>query len=242
MGTLYSEESLKKNIMFGLFGSLAPAGFVFGSLLGALFGQLSWWPWAFWTMGLLCLAFGVLTVFTVPESDHLRHEKPTADELDLVGTFLSVSGLVLVNFAWNQAFVTSWVKVYNGVCLGVGISMLIAFTWWEGRARYPLVPTKYFTMVTTLTLVVLCAGFASFGIWEYYYFQFSRVLRGYSALAITAQLTPIILSGALAAVCSGYILDRFGASTVLLYVDNRRAMGGGKKCCLSCWSNADKAD
>lgn len=122
-----------------------------------------------------------------------------------------------MNFAWNQAFVVSWAGPYNEVCLGIGILLLIAFTWWKRRTRYPLVPTKYFTMVTTLTLVVICAGFASFGILEYYYFEFSRDCADTALSRLQRNSPRSSRLEHLLHLCSGYILDRFGASAILLY-------------------------
>ncbi|SMQ53023.1 unnamed protein product [Zymoseptoria tritici ST99CH_3D7] len=226
IGRMYPEESLRKNIVFGLYGSLAPAGFVFGCLLGSLFGQLSWWPWAFWTLSFLCLLMAVATIFVVPASLSSRPDRHIhAAELDLIGTALSVTGLILVNFAWNQAYVVGWAVPYNGALLGVGVLLLVAFGWWESRAEHPLIPAKYFNVEATLTLVVLCVGFASFGLWNFYYFRFSQDVRGYSPLAVTAQNVPIIPSGALAAVCTGYLLNRFGASFVLTYAMIAIAIG-----------------
>ncbi|KAK3048455.1 hypothetical protein LTS18_012936, partial [Coniosporium uncinatum] len=43
---------IKKNIVFSIFGALAPAGFVIGAASGGLFGQLAWWPWSFWSYGI----------------------------------------------------------------------------------------------------------------------------------------------------------------------------------------------
>lgn len=103
--------------------------------------------------------------------------------VDAIGAAMAVSGLVLFNFAWNQvsidrynalsvtypltpdlqAYVVGWAAPYNGVTLGLGVLLLALFVWWEGRAEYPLVPTKYFDTESTLTLVVIVAGFMSFG-------------------------------------------------------------------------------
>ena len=217
LGRVYPEEGPKKNLVFSLYGAGAPSGFVFGSLLGALLGQLTWWPWAFWITSVVCMLLALSTYLTVPDLPSTRKHKGEMGELDPIGSLLAVAGLILANFAFNQAPIVSWVTPYTYVTLILGIALLIIFVLYERIAIHPLVPVKYFTFEATFTLVVVSAGFASFGIWEFYYYRFSEVLRGYSPLAVTAQNVPIIISGAAAAISSGYLLDRFGSSFVLLY-------------------------
>lgn len=108
------------------------------------------------------MILGLLSIYALPNS---IYPKPTniIAQVDAIGAFLAVSGLILFNFAWNQAYVVGWSVAYNGVTLGLGVLLLAAFVWWEGRAEFPLVPTKYFDTESTLTLVVIVAGFMSFG-------------------------------------------------------------------------------
>lgn len=145
-------------------GTLAPAGFVGGCLLGALFGQLtSNWEWAFYTIGLLCMVLGLLSMYALPKSTLKRPTDNMLARVDAIGAVIAVSGLVLFNFSWNQAYVVGWAAAYNPVTLAIGVVLLATFVWWEGRAEYPLIPTKYFDTEATLTLVVIVCGFMSFG-------------------------------------------------------------------------------
>ena len=47
----------RKNLVIALFGASAPGGTILGDLFNATFGQLSFWPWTFWTIGIVCLAW-----------------------------------------------------------------------------------------------------------------------------------------------------------------------------------------
>lgn len=214
---MYPEPGLEKNIVFGLFGSMAATGFVFGSLLGALLAQLAWWPIAFWIFGAICFAVAIMSFFAIPDMGSVRKNKGAKGECDVIGSFLALAGLILFNFAWNQSGIVGWVTPYEYILLIVGVALLVAFVVYEQHAPFPLVPVTYFTVEATFTLVVISAGFASFGIWNYYIYRFLEVSRRLSPLGVTAQLTPIIVSGAAAAVASGYLLHKFGSSFVLFY-------------------------
>lgn len=150
--------------LISIAGTLAPAGFVGGCLLGALFGQLTTnWSWAFYTIGILCMILGVLSAYALPKRTTPLPTDDLIARTDAVGAVIAVSGLVLFNFAWNQAYVVGWTPAYNGVTLALGTILISTFVWWEGRAEYPLIPTKYFNTEATLTLVVIVCGFMSFG-------------------------------------------------------------------------------
>lgn len=145
-------------------GTLAPAGFVGGCLLGALFGQLTRdWEWAFYTIGIMCMVLGILSIYALPKPTTVRPKNNMLARVDAVGALIAVSGLVLFNFAWNQAYVVGWAAAYNGVTLALGVALLASFVWWEDRAEYPLIPIQYFNTEATLTLVVIVCGFMSFG-------------------------------------------------------------------------------
>lgn len=41
-------------------------GLLLAPVFSSLLAQKTWWPWAYWVMGLACLLFAVLSVFAVP--------------------------------------------------------------------------------------------------------------------------------------------------------------------------------
>ncbi|KUL82424.1 hypothetical protein ZTR_11227 [Talaromyces verruculosus] len=134
----------KKRLIFALFGGMAPSGAVVGSVFAALLAELAWWPWAFWCTAIYCMLLAVIVYLVVPST--LSH---TADmsltkilaELDVMGAALGVTGLVLVNIAWNQAPVVGWQKAYVYVLLIVGFMFLAAFIYYEvSVSKQPLIP------------------------------------------------------------------------------------------------------
>lgn len=213
VGRLYS-DSPKKNMIFALFGAAAPTGWVVGAVFSSILAQLAWWPWAFFALAIACVAM-ILAAYSIIPADEV---KPTSlREFDFLGCATGVGGLVLFNFAWNQAAVVGWTTVYTYVLLIVGILLLVAFAVVEIRfASNPLLPLRGFKGEAALALGVIAAGWGSFGIWVFYLWRLIENLRGYSALAACAQNSPIALSGLLAAVATGFLLSHIKVSYVLL--------------------------
>lgn len=103
----------KKNMIFGLFGASAPIGWIFGVLFSAIFAQLAWWPWTYWTAGLVAFGTVCLAAFSLPadniqppsppmDKDEDQERQPAQRTFDYLGACSGVSGLILFNFAWNQ--------------------------------------------------------------------------------------------------------------------------------------------
>lgn len=159
----------RKNMVFSLFGATAPGGFILGATFSGIFAQEAWWPWTYWTAAMVIAACCVAVYIFVPETP-VSGPKIHLAELDIWGTILGVTGLILFNVAWNEGPTSGWQKVYNYVFLIVGSILLGVFVWWEMKmAEYPLLPKAAFNKSTTLVLTCIAAGWASFGIWVYYF-------------------------------------------------------------------------
>lgn len=160
----------RKNIVMSLFGAAAPLGFVAGGAMASLFAQLVSWPWAFWTMAAVCAGLAGVSVLVLPPAG----EKTTREagvglwkQVDGAGVFLGVSGLVLFNFAFNQAPIVSWRTPYVYFILVIGVLLLGGFVYVELHASHPLVPIAGMTPTTNFVLGCTGAGWACFSIWVY---------------------------------------------------------------------------
>lgn len=164
-------EGSRKNMILSLFGACAPGGFILGAAFSGIFAQLAWWPWAYWVLAMV-LAFVAVCAWLVIPPMPIAGGKPTLKEFDIVGTMLGVSGLVLFNFAWNEGAAAGWQEVYVYVLLIVGVGLLATFIWFEKtRAVSPLLPMEAFTRDTNLVFGCIALGWASFGIWVYYFWS-----------------------------------------------------------------------
>lgn len=149
---------LKKNLVFALFGTMAPWGFVVGAACAAVFSELIWWPWTFWSYGGAAWALAAFALMVVPKS--LGHDahftgRKTRPDMDWAGSVTGVVGLVLINVAWNNGSLFGWSKPYVYFILLMGLMALVGFVWVEARAVSPLLPVKAMNGTVVYTMVLL---------------------------------------------------------------------------------------
>lgn len=141
---------------------------------------------------------------------------PARPKFDYLGTITGVSGLVLVNFALNQAPLVTWANPYIGSLLAVGCLFMVAFVLVELYATdYPLIPIRGLTTDAVFALICIVAGWGSHGIWAYYLYLFLEHLRGHSALLTSAETSPVAITGVLFAFSTIWLLKHIGVSYVM---------------------------
>jgi MFS family permease len=184
----------RKAMVFAIFGAMAPNGSIAGSLFAAIFGQLVWWPWAFWSFSIALAITAVVGYLVIPDPP----KKPLATmplsqkirELDLEGAAVGITALILINFAWNQAPIVGWDKAYIIVTLVLGIVLLPVFFFIELRwAKQPLIPFECLTSTVGFVLACTACGWACFGIWAYYIWSYVEVLRGIGPILASAWVS-----------------------------------------------------
>ncbi|PWN52999.1 MFS general substrate transporter [Violaceomyces palustris] len=202
------------------------------------------WPWAFYMLAIVCALLALLSILVVPNATEVDAERPESgsdaeteatatpvgdapsvmvddddatmlDRLDLWPAVVVVTGMILFNYAFNQALVSGWQKAYVWALLLVGFLMISAFFWMEARSRYPLIPTSVFTLRGSLILACIGLGWSSFGIWIFYCVRFLQNIRSVSPLLSVAQFAPCGVTGLTAAFASSEILRRAGPATVM---------------------------
>jgi MFS family permease len=217
LGRTY-RPGVRKQMMFSAFGATAPTGFVVGAVFSSLLAQFAWWPWAFWITAIACVILAVLAIFLIPATPppHLDKSETTWDRTDALGAITGVSGLVLFNFAWNQAPVVGWQNPYTYVLLILGFIILGVFGYVELHvSKFPLVPIRDMSADAAFILGCVACGWSGFGVWTYYFWQFLEQLRGISPLLCSAQFAPVIVSGLAAAVTTGFIIHKVPGSVTM---------------------------
>jgi len=206
-------------MVFAIFGACAPVGSVAGAAFAALFA-LAWWPWTFFAFAIVLALIAVIGSFVIPEplpkniaKEPLRNK---IRDLDLPGAVTGITALVLINFAWNQAPIVGWQEPYVYVMLIVGSLLIPVFFYIELRtAPFPLIPFDALSADVAFVLAALACGWACFGVWYYYIWQFVELLRGASPLLAAAWLSPVVISGALASISTGFLLNRLRPAWVM---------------------------
>ena len=205
---------MKKNIVFSIFGAVAPLGFVLGATSGSLFAQVTWWPWAFWSYGLTAFALGAFALMIIPKALSELPAKPPG--FDVTGSVIGVAGLVLVNVAWNNGPLYGWSTPHVYFILIIGLLCLVAFVWVEKQAKDPILPVHLLTSTAGFVLGCVGVGWGAFGVWVFYMVRWLELLRGNTPLSVSAQFVPAIICGLLAAGLTGFLLTHTPVSFVMM--------------------------
>ncbi|RHZ65510.1 uncharacterized protein CDV56_108070 [Aspergillus thermomutatus] len=207
----------RKEMVFSLFGAAAPGGFVVGGVFSSLFAQRVWWPWGYWVMGMGCFVLAGLGLLVIPHIPRQKFNDRLSPivRLDVLGAATGICGLILINLAWNQAPLVGWSTPYTYVLLIIGFAFLTAFAFIERSAECPLLPRSAFTGDLGWVLGCIAAGWSSFGIMIYYFFQFMIVVKGDSGLLATAKFSGAAISGAMASMVTGFLLGRLPPSVIM---------------------------
>ncbi|KAI9710082.1 MAG: hypothetical protein M1820_002884 [Bogoriella megaspora] len=219
LGATYA-PGRRKDMVFALFGACAPGGALVGGVFAALFA-LTWWPWAFFSFAIALAVTAMVSVWVIPEGPRKPdHAKKSLGEkikdLDLPGAVTGITALVLFNFAWNQAPIVGWQKAYIIVTLILGVAFFGLFFYIElNVARAPLIPFGILSADVAFVLACVALGWSCFGIWVYYSYQYMQVLRGISPLLSMAWASPLAISGAAAAVTTGFLLSKLRPAWVM---------------------------
>lgn len=132
--------------------------------------------------------------------------------------YLGVAGLLLINFALNQAPVEGWHKSYIPVLLGVGLLHMVYFVYIELQvATRPIVPLKDLRKDAVLAIACITCGWASHGIWSYYLFLLIESIRGHPPLVAALQTWPVAPIGFCAALAVPFLLRKIKVAYVRVH-------------------------
>ena len=140
-----------------------------------------------------------------------KEDRQKGQKFDFVGAALGVSGLILFNFAWNQAAVVGWQDPYVPTLLAVGVLVLVVFVHYERRVEQSLLPPDVLNAGSVTILSIVALGWASFGVWVYYTVQFIAVIRDHTPLGVVAELSTLSVSGVSASIFTGLLIGKIPA-------------------------------
>jgi len=213
-GRAYAPGSMRKNIVFSIFGALAPAGFVIGGTFGSLFAQWAWWPWAFWSYGIAAFGLAAFSLLAIPRA--LSDRPAVRPKFDAAGSLLVVAGLVLVNVAFNNGPLYGWDTPHVYFILLMGLMCLAGFIWVERRAVNPLLPIHALNSTVGFVLTLVGLGWGAFGVWVFYTVRFLQHTRNETPLMVSAQFSPAVIAGLVAAGLTGALLTHTPVSFVMM--------------------------
>ncbi|KAG7662003.1 uncharacterized protein J8A68_004503 [[Candida] subhashii] len=214
IGSFYP-ESMKKNLCMAAIGAVAPGGFVLGALFSGLFDMKTGWTWTFWVCGMVSIGAGLLSFFVIPKNVGHRSSDQGWRSFDFGGSILGVSGLVLINFAFNQGPNVGWKTPYVYVLLIVGFLCLPAFYFVEKRVTNPLVPPEVLKGDTGFVLGCIAAGWSCFGIWIFYQFRWALLVDNNNPVIAAVTNIPNAFAGIVAAATTAILLTKLPSAVVM---------------------------
>jgi MFS family permease len=165
----------QRNTAFACFGAAGPTGAAIGAIFTALITDLGWYPWCLWVLSIICMIVCGLSIIIIPGNVFQSSPLAARPSFDYWGCLTGVSGLVLVNFALNQAPLDGWTTWYITFLLILGFVFLFAFVTVElNYTKHPLIPIRGLCSEAYFALGCIAAGWGSHGIWIYYLYLFVR--------------------------------------------------------------------
>ncbi|KAK1657610.1 major facilitator superfamily domain-containing protein [Colletotrichum godetiae] len=200
--------SQRKDMALAFFSVAAPVGFVVGAVMSSLFAYNDSWEWSFFALAAVNISAAGLSLLVVPRQAPRKpaYAHTVWVQLDLSGTLLSSSGLILFSFAWNQAPAVGWRTPYTYFILIIGTMLLAAFLYNETAAANSLLPLRAMTSRPNLILGCTAAAWACFVIWAFYSFQAVEVLRSWNPLLASAGFVPIAVEAVAVGLLLAYLM------------------------------------
>ncbi|GKT48424.1 drug resistance protein YOR378W [Colletotrichum spaethianum] len=198
----------KKDTAFSFFSATAPVGFVIGAVMSSLFAFYTVWEWSFFVLAAVCVSAAGLSVLVLPYQAPRETDSANSIwvQLDVSGTLLGGSGLILFSFACNQAPAVDWHTPYTYFLLIIGALFLAAFVYNETVAVNPLLPLSAMGSSTNLILGCTAAAWGCFIIWAFYTFQLSELLRDWTPLLTSAGFVPVAVESLAVALLLAYLV------------------------------------
>ncbi|KAL9127141.1 MAG: hypothetical protein Q9217_003931 [Psora testacea] len=214
-------NGMKKNLIFAMFGACAPGGYVIAAAFSSLLALKTIWAWAFWIMGICLFVQAALAAVVIPAAANKgslseKGQGKPEQTFDWLGASTGVTGLVLFNVAWNQGPVVGWGDSYVPVLLGISILSFVGFVIVERRVEQPLLPVRALDAPVLFILSATAIGWASFGVWLYYVWEFLQELRHHSPLVASAQNAPSAITGFVSAVLTGLLITHLPVPYIMI--------------------------
>lgn len=169
LGSMY-RPGPRKNVVFSVYGSMAPLGFFIGIFFAGVAGEYAGWRWYFYIGAILTTLTAVVAYLTIP-SDH-EERKNSGVKMDWLGSAAVVCGLILVVFSITQSSHApqGWATPYIPVTLVLGVLTLCGAFYIEGWvAEQPLLPFEVFRIKYMRAFILaLLFAYGTLGIYLLY--------------------------------------------------------------------------
>ncbi|KAF9640310.1 Major facilitator superfamily [Lasiodiplodia theobromae] len=214
----YYRPGPRKNMVFAIYGAMAPLGFYCGIFFAGIAAQFTTWRWYFFIGTILSLSTAVVAYFAIPSDREDR--KGMGIKMDWWGAILISVGLVLVVYAITDSSNAphGWATPYIYVLLIVGVLLLAAAVYVEGWvAEQPLLPFDIFDVKYMKPLcAALLFSYGSLGVFLLYTTFYMTNIMGGEPLQLVAWFTPMALGGCIISTVGGLVLHRIPGTGIII--------------------------
>lgn len=217
LGRTYN-PGLRKTRVFSCMASAAPFGFWVGCLQGGAFQYHL--PWIFGSSAILCGIACAGAIYSIPPlkpaKDNMDSDAPSLRNFDFMGAGMAVIGCACLLFGLTQGTAAKWAP-YTYTLVIIGLLVLVAFYFVEGRIARPLIPPRLWaTPGFAPLLMAYFLGFGAYvGAWQYYAVQFFLNIQHKSSLITALYITPNMVVGVLATFIVSKTLHIFPGHVIL---------------------------
>ncbi|OUD86454.1 putative MFS-type transporter EfpA [Clavibacter michiganensis subsp. michiganensis] len=121
---------------FAVYGTIAGSGAAVGLLLGGVLTEYLSWHWC------LLVNVPIAIVAIVAGIPLVKESRADGDRsYDVPGALLVTLGLASIVYGFSRAE-NGWTQPDTIGFLALGVGIMVAFVWWESRARNPLLPPR----------------------------------------------------------------------------------------------------
>jgi EmrB/QacA subfamily drug resistance transporter len=206
-------EGRERSRALGVWGAMGGVGGSLGVLLGGVLTQAFGWPAIFLVnvpIGVGVIVYGRGMIPAGRASTAHRH-------FDATGALLVTGALTALVYAIVRTDTLGWGSTGVLAPLAVGVALLAAFAYVEGRvAREPLMPLRVFGMarLRAANLIVFLLYAAVFAIWFFLSLYLQQVLH-YDPLQTGLRFLPMTLAIVATSTLAPRLVGAFGERRVL---------------------------
>jgi hypothetical protein len=203
----------RRNIAVALFGACAPVGAAGGSIVAGAFVQETQWKWLFFFLALCGFVFFSGALMLVPEDEPQLPDM----SIDWLGAYLGVAGLILFNFAWNEAPFKTWNEPYVYIILIISILHFGCFLLWEAKfAKDPILPLAIWKAPSFgMLMLSLFLVFMSIGIYIWYTTVLLYSIHNFTPVLNGVAYLPLTILGTCAAFLAGWLTPRLAPQIIV---------------------------
>ncbi|WUH54565.1 DHA2 family efflux MFS transporter permease subunit [Streptomyces sp. NBC_00442] len=197
---------------FGIYGAVAGTGGAVGLLLGGVLTEYLDWRWCLYVN----LLFAALAFFG---AWRLLHPGAPTDrpKLDIPGTVLVSAGLFCIVYGFSNAETHAWSSPQTWGFLAAGGVLLLAFAWWQTRAKHPLLPLRVVLDRDrgASYLAMFISGAGMFGVFLFLTYYLQQILR-YSPVSTGLAFLPMVFAMIVSSVVAqNKLVPRLGAKPIV---------------------------